>query len=136
MQKKRSKRVCRSCHLYGCRSVNLAIDRDDVQGDLKKQKMIAKGFIQLNYETIKKNSCHPKEGFDPHWIQEMIYHEIHAAFHMDVIKDAIEDVRQVVHSYKRRKRTAKQLKKDMQRLERNVAKAEISVQTDPVVEKK
>jgi len=65
----------------------------------------------------------------------MIYHEIDAAFHMDVIRDAIEDVKQVVKSHKRRKKTLKKLESQNERLKRKGAQTEISVQTDLTIAK-
>ena len=49
---------------YGAGVIDISIDIDDVLINVHKQRVIAKGFIMYNYDTIKKISAHPQGRLD------------------------------------------------------------------------
>jgi len=59
-----------------------------------------KHYIHRHWKEIKMNSYPNKKGYNPQWIQQKVYDNMHVVINIPIIKEAIVKVRYIVKKYK------------------------------------
>ena len=65
--------------------------------------MLAKHYVRRYWDTIKKHSYDDRKGYNPDWIQLMLYNQMEVVIDLSIIKKVIKEVRKSIKNYKERK---------------------------------
>ena len=96
--------------IYGAIDINVAVTRKELSNDTELQATIIKHYLHRNWKLIKENSYENRKGYNPDYIQDMIYKEMKVVIDTKLIKTLIKEVRYRVKKYKDRKRRKREKK--------------------------